>query len=149
MRKAGFKKLLTLDQAKARYQKFIDGNASFPKPSFDWWWYMEEVDLAADDHIQFEDWVAIRASQEIPVRKSENQELNSVAAFQVGNYRIEYANPDFAFAYASLIPDVAAAAAYLDCGEIEKAKKALTLATRSIDLFRQFNGLFALHAEKE
>lgn len=139
------KKQLPLKEAKALYQRYLNGNGSFPKPSFDWWWYMEEVDSTADYYLAFEDWIGLRNTREMIITKPKSEELGGVSAIQFGNYRVEYINPDYSFAYAALIPDVTAAFAYLDCGEPDKARKALLKALQSIDSFRKQNGVFAVH----
>lgn len=149
MNAAGLKKRLTLKEAKAGYARYLDGTTSRPRPSFDWWWYLEEVDVSVDNHLQFEQWIALHLIKELLRENEQQEQFGSDSAFQVDNLRVEYINPDYSFAYASLISDVAAAAAYLDCGEIDKAKKALSKALISIDLFRKQNWMYATAATEQ
>lgn len=56
-----------------------------------------------------------------------------VSAIAIGDQRIEYHKPDLTLAYSVLAPKVSEAWAFLRCGNIEEAKKAMASAQSVID----------------
>jgi hypothetical protein len=58
---------------------------------------------------------------------------SKVSAIQLEGSRIEYHKPDLGLAYSALAPKVSEAWAFLRCGKIDEAKKAMAGAQAVID----------------